>query len=232
MNWTELNSRAYTPYSNKPRACLVHSAEGNYFAGVRIENVSYPITISSIQVALFSCISESQTPKRLILQDSEYAQLEYWKNEFDLEVSVEDSIEDYPISKAHKKQPLNEQKRLKELLDQAVTINSDFPVSCIIYTDSGYFEGINIEVSDWSMGLCAERVALAKAISEGVTELKAISIHTKDGEFSSPCGSCRQVIVEHLPLHPVTLYHADGSRSEHYTADFLPFSFSSRALQK
>lgn len=232
MNWKELNSRAYTPYSKAPRTCLVESSEGLIFAGVRIENISYPITISAIQSALFSCLSEEQTPVRLYLEDLNYDQLPYWKSQFDLKTDVLDSLEGIRIQPTLKTRSIDERENLKSLLAKAITVNSDFPVSCLLYTEKGYYEGVNIEVSDWSLGLCAERIALAKAISDGVTEFKGLSIHTREGEFSSPCGACRQVITEHLPLQLVKLYHADGSLSEHFTADLLPFSFSSRALKK
>jgi homotetrameric cytidine deaminase len=231
MNWQELNSRASVPYSKTPRSCLVKSKAGNYYPGVRIENVSFPITINAIQAALFICLSEGDQPTSLILPDEDFSQLDFWVKEFGLEVQIskEPGVKPTDCIRAGK---VNEKVRLKELLDQAITIHSDFPVSSILYTPEGYFEGVNIEVSDWGSGLCAERVAIAKAVAYGASGFSELAIHTRDGEFSSPCGSCRQVIIEHLPLNKVRLYHSDGSVSEHFSADFLPYSFSSASLRK
>ena len=115
---------------------------------------------------------------------------------------------------------------------KSVIPNSDFPVSALLYVDDGYFEGTNIEVNDWTKGLCAERVALAKAITAGYFSFNHLEVHTQKGEFSSPCGACRQVIIEHLPYHTIKLHHADGSLSEHSTVDLLPYNFKTSSLKK
>lgn len=96
----------------------------------------------------------------------------------------------------------------------------------------GYYEGVNVEVSDWSMGLCAERIAIAKAKADGHSKFESMDVHTLKGEFSSPCGACRQVVTEMMPYHELRLFHADGSLSEHLSADLLPFSFKSSSLKK
>ncbi len=80
------------------------------------------------------------------------------------------------------------------------------------------------------MGLCAERVALSKALASGNIDFSAISVHTLKGEFSSPCGACRQVLKEHLPLSKAKLFHANDTYSEHFINDFLPYNFSSKSL--
>ena len=71
-----------------------------------------------------------------------------------------------------------------------------------------------------------ERVAICKAIAKGITTKPCR--FTLKGEFSSPCGACRQVLFEHVPLGKTELYHADGTYSEHFNVD-LPL-VSSRDL--
>lgn len=233
MNIKELTSRSYIPYSGEPSVSVVKSLEGNYYPGVRIENSSFPLTITAAQNALFCCLSEGEQPKTLFLEDLNAANVHFWKQEFNVWVYPVGDLEDIVFKTIFL--DTDEQQAgtlLHSLLEQAVVEHSDFPVSALLKTDKGYVSGVNIECSEWSAGLCAERVAIAKALSYGCTDFHALSIHTRHGEFSSPCGACRQVILEHMPHHPVHLYHADGTQSKHYSSDLLPHSFRSSFLEK
>ncbi len=232
MSWNILHKRAYVPYSNSPKSCVIEGANGDFYPGVRIENVSFPLTISAIQAACFSCLSVGDTPKILYLPNKDFDQLAYWEKEFNLEVRVLDAPPSTNFFPLFHDDSLNEKKRLEELLEKAITTHSNFPVSALLFTDAGYFEGVNVEVSDWALGLCAERVALAKALASGKSEFTEIAVHTKYGDVSSPCGACRQVIIEHLPLNKIRMHHANETLSEHFSVDLLPFSFTSKALKK
>lgn len=232
MNWSKLNNNAYVPYSKIPRACVVQGSDGGFYPGVRIENISFPLTISAIQAACCICLSEGEIPETIFLKDENYSQLEFWKKEFELTVKPVSELIDIDLRSFGKTNGPAELPHLKELLKRAVTTHSDFPVSALLYTNSLSFEGVNVEVSDWSMGLCAERVALAKAITSGVSTFTELAVHTRFGDVSSPCGACRQVIFEHLPLNKIRLHHADGTLSEHFSVDLLPFSFTSKTLKK
>lgn len=232
MTWKELNNLAYTPYSNTPKSCIIEGSSGSFYAGVRIENVSFPLTISAIQAACVSCLSEGDSPSVLYIPNSDFVQLNFWKKEFDLTIKITDTPPKVDLVSLLNEGLPSEKERLEELLSKAITTHSDFPVSAILFTKSGYFEGVNIEVSDWAFGLCAERVAIAKAISSGDKEFTEIAVHTKLGEVSSPCGACRQVIIEHLPLNIIRMFHADQTLSEHFSVDLLPFSFTSDSLMK
>lgn len=234
MSWTSFHEHAYTPYSGKPKACVVESKSGRFFTGVRIENISFPLTISAVQAACSICLSEGETPQKIYIENPSLDQLHFWKSEFNLEI-----IETNTPPLGHPENMLQHADadfdslvKLQRLLNKAVVSNSDFPVSALLFTGEGFFEGVNVEVSDWSKGLCAERVAISKAFSSGYTEFKKMEIHTRKGEVSSPCGACRQVIAEHLPFNQMLLHHADGTQSEHLSIDLLPFSFKSTSLKK
>lgn len=234
MSWKTLKARSYVPYSENQSACIVESRTGRLFAGVRVENVSYPLTIPAVQAACSICISEKEIPAKIYFEDKELEQLHFWSTEFELELIETarppvDALEDLLHEPTREFDPLTE---LRKLLSQAVTINSDFPVSALLFTEDGYFNGVNIEVSDWTKGLCAERVAISKAIAAGFTKFTRLEVHTQKGEVSSPCGACRQVITELLPYHDIKLHHSDGTLSEHLSVDLLPFSFKSSALKK
>lgn len=228
-----INNSSYVPYSGNYLSCVVKSIQGNYFPGVRVENASFPLTINAAQNALFNCLSEGEQPKAIYVQDTTANDLEFWKREYNVWVYSINELDDISLKPVTLDiEQTDIKKVLVKLLDNAITDNSDFPVSALLQTDSGYISGVNIECSEWSLGLCAERVAIGKAISYGLSEFDALYIHTRHGEFSSPCGACRQVIIEHMPHHPIHLHHADETQSVHFSSDLLPHSFRSSTLIK
>jgi len=232
MDFNELYQHNYTPYSKQPSISIVRSNEGRYFPGSRIENISYPLTISAAQSALFCCLSERQEPKTIFVTDPDREILPFWEKEFDIDVKPLDKklLRQRPLAKVILDNDINIKKILDDLLEDAIVGESNFPVTALLETEKGFFTGVNIECSAWNMGLCAERVAIAKALAYGSTKLKKLHIHTQDGEFSSPCGACRQVIKEHMSNRQVHLHHADHSESIYFSNDLLPYSFSSTVL--
>lgn len=233
MNASKVKDQSYAPYSGRQAACILESDQGHFFPGVRIENASFPLTIHEAQNALCTCLSEGEHPRAIYTKDPEDRYLDFWKKEYALSSYTLDKPEEItfePVILADYEQPLPV--RLEALWSRALVSNSGFPVSSLLETDQGYISGVNIECSEWSLGLCAERTALAKALSYGIKEFKALHIYARYGAFSSPCGACRQVIIEHMPHHPVYLYHTDGTCSMHYSSDLLPYGFRSAALKK
>jgi len=80
-----------------------------------------------------------------------------------------------------------------EMRSLALAPYSNYKVGAAVLTESGkIFGGCNIENSSYSLTICAERVALFKAVSEGETKFKALSVSTNNAGM--PCGACRQVI--------------------------------------
>ncbi|XP_012295163.2 cytidine deaminase isoform X2 [Aotus nancymaae] len=75
---------------------------------------------------------------------------------------------------------------------------SHFPVGAALLTQDGrIFQGCNIENACYPLGICAERTAIQKAISEGYKDFRAIAIASDmQDDFISPCGACRQVMRE------------------------------------
>jgi len=232
MKWNEILERSYVPYSQKPRACVILSKKGTLYPGVRIENISYPLTISEVQSALFSCLSEGDDPEYIWYSHEEPVHLEYWMKEYEIKSQSRKNIPDDSWFNPEISNSESTADVLHKLSGQAVTPNSHFPVSALLETETGSISGVNIECSDWTLGLCAERVAFAKAISNGYLDFRKLSVHTEYGQYSSPCGACRQVIHEHMPHHPVVLYHANGTRSRHFSNHLLPYSFKSEKLDE
>ncbi|MFO7624630.1 MAG: cytidine deaminase [Anaerolineales bacterium] len=80
-------------------------------------------------------------------------------------------------------------------LERAYAPYSNYPVSAALLTSSGkIFSGVNIENAAYPTSICAERVAVFKAVSEGERSFQAIAVVTPNAGM--PCGSCRQVLSE------------------------------------
>lgn len=233
-NWTDLKHRAYTPYSAKPKVAICQSDENRYYLGVRIENSAFPETISAVQSAIFNCLSSGKKPVKIMLSDNEteFNDLAFWINEYKLEVSTDNVLNNIEIETPFLKKIFNIKEKLSALESQTLAIHSNFPVMVLLETNLGWVEGVNIECSSWRLGLCAERIALLKAISGGATRFNAIYIMAPKSNYCAPCGACRQVIFEHAPQIQTRLYHGDGTESQMVFQAFLPYSFSFKSLKK
>jgi cytidine deaminase len=119
----------------------------------------------------------------------------------------------------------------QEAMSQAIAPYSRFQVGAALKTKSGIiYRGHNIEVSSYSLTMCAERVALFKALSEGEREFDSILITASSGDFCPPCGACRQVLMDFAPSLTVYLADKNGQFKSFSIADLLPESFSSKNL--
>ena len=97
--------------------------------------------------------------------------------------------------------------------------------ACLLAKNGSLYMGCNIENSSYGATICAERVAIFKAISEGVTEFSKIAIVGGEGnEFTYPCGICLQVMNDWMPQGTVVL--SDGNRIEEIAlSELLPHGF-------
>lgn len=103
---------------------------------------------------------------------------------------------------------------------------SHFPVGAAILTKSGkIYTGCNIESSSYSLTICAERVALFKAVSEGEKQFKAIAISTANGQFCPPCGACRQVLWDLAGDIDVILAASENDYKIMKLSELLPEAF-------
>jgi cytidine deaminase len=102
---------------------------------------------------------------------------------------------------------------------------SHYAVGAALLTDSGkIYEGVNIENAAYPTTICAERVAVFKAVSEGERHFTAIAVVTSNA--GTPCGSCRQVLAEFGVDTLVLIADADGSIVQETTVgDLLPGAF-------
>uniref|UniRef100_A0A8C0QB44 cytidine deaminase n=6 Tax=Canidae TaxID=9608 RepID=A0A8C0QB44_CANLF len=111
---------------------------------------------------------------------------------------------------------------------------SHFPVGAAILTQDGrIFSGCNIENVCYPLGVCAERTAIQKAISEGHREFRAIAISSDlQDDFISPCGACRQFMREFGSNWVVYMTKPDGTYVVSTVLELLPAPFGSIGWQK
>jgi len=108
---------------------------------------------------------------------------------------------------------------------------SNYPVGAALRTKSGrVFTGCNVENAAYPTGMCAERVAVFKAVSEGEREFEVLAVVTSNG--GSPCGGCRQVLAEFGLDTLVLIANGQGQLVQQTTvAGMLPGAFTPKDLQ-
>jgi cytidine deaminase len=102
--------------------------------------------------------------------------------------------------------------------------------SALLTTSGEIISGCNIENSSFGGTVCAERVAMWKAVSEGKVDWSSIYVFTKEGW--SPCGFCRQVMIEFAPKNlKIIIGNEKGEETEHSLEELLPLAFSPKDLK-
>ena len=108
---------------------------------------------------------------------------------------------------------------------------SHFHVGAAVAGGGKTYVGVNVEISSYGLTLCAERSALAAAISDGagaITQVAVACIDTPpDAPLNerSPCGACRQVLAEFNPHAQVIIADANGKRRSYRLNELLPDLF-------
>jgi len=109
---------------------------------------------------------------------------------------------------------------------------SKFKVGAALLDKNGnIYGGCNVESSSYGLTICAERVALTKALSEGIHDFVKIAIVGPNNEFCSPCGSCRQLLHDYAPNLEIIL--TDNSEIKSIKLkELLPFAFEEKNLKQ
>ncbi|MEA3327700.1 MAG: cytidine deaminase [Chloroflexota bacterium] len=121
--------------------------------------------------------------------------------------------------------------RAVEAWHRAYAPYSKYPVGAAVLTETGeFFDGANVENAVYPLTMCAERVAIFKAVSEGRKTFKAIAVVTTNG--GTPCGSCRQVMAEFGLDTIVLIAKSSGELINTFTVrSLLPEAFGEADLK-
>ncbi|MDE2481347.1 MAG: cytidine deaminase [bacterium] len=102
---------------------------------------------------------------------------------------------------------------------------SNFTVGAALDVGDGHvILGANVENASYGLGICAERAAVAAAVSAGFRTFHAIAVAGPDGALTSPCGACRQVLAEFNPEMTVIYTTPDGV-AQQTVSELLPHHF-------
>jgi len=110
---------------------------------------------------------------------------------------------------------------------------SGFKVGVALETRGGkVYTGCNVENSTYGLSVCAERVAVWKALSEGETVFRRMIVVADSETLTPPCGACRQIIWEYCGDIPIVLSNLGGKRKSYRMHELFPVPFDHQFLGK
>ena len=119
------------------------------------------------------------------------------------------------------------------MLERSYVPYSHFPVgAALLCADGTVFTGCNIENAAYSPTLCAERVAVGKAVSEGHRDFVRIVVAGRCEDFCVPCAVCRQVLYEFAPDMEIISLNGRGEELVRTLRELLPHGFGPEYLLK
>lgn len=102
--------------------------------------------------------------------------------------------------------------------------------AAILMADGTVFSGCNIENASFGLSICAERVAIFKAIAEGRRDFKALAVVCDSDNYCAPCGACRQVMTEFAVEMPVIMANRQKKYTVQSVQELIPGFFSPQDL--
>ena len=120
-----------------------------------------------------------------------------------------------------------------EQLKNSYAPYSKFAVGAALLTEEGnLYTGCNIESAAYSATICAERTALVKSVSEGDLKIASLAVASSSGDFTFPCGICRQMLVEFNPNLRIIVGNQQDQLKVFLLKDLLPEAFTAQELDK
>jgi homotetrameric cytidine deaminase len=240
--------RAYVPYSGRGEAAVLLLADGTWVPGVRVESASFSLVIPALVNAFSTAVAAGRQDVVAVVTNhpvqpedtaflhalppafTQHAEDVFVAAEFASLPAFGACLDPFlPVS------PLDDVAAgiglAREIAQRAYVPESDFPVGCMLVIEDGrLLPGVNVEHSDWSRILCAERNAISTAITWGAAPARVLYLTCLKDPKGSPCGACRQVLAE-LALG-ATLWMDRGSASPEAATpeQLLPDAFTGQAL--
>lgn len=242
-------TQAYVPYTRAPEAAALLLADGTWVPGARVESASFSLLIPPLLNALTTAtaarrrdvvaaaLSRPITPSEQIFLPGalgtrfdaagEDALIRQGAGELPPLAGQLDPLLDAPTPP----DPAAGVALAREVAKRAHAPASHFPVGCVLQAASGaLIPGVNVEHDDWARILCAERNALGTAVTYGYTDFEALYLSCPSDPQGSPCGACRQLLVELAPEAMLWMDRPPEPPAAACPADLLPGSFRGQAL--
>lgn len=246
----EISRRAYVPYSNRPDAALIVLSDGSWIPGVRVESASFSLTIPALLNAVTTALCGGRSDiaavflsrpvvpvERAAMQSAPLEQLAEVEPDFfshSSEAILSPLREWNPrLHAAFPNSPEDGIRMARLVAEKAFVPESNFPVGCVVETVDGMLiPGVNVEHSDWSRVLCAERNALGTVVSYGYGAPKSIYLSCLRDVKGTPCGACRQLMSELAPQSTLWMDRGDQSPESSDPLTLLPGSFTGTSIPK
>lgn len=120
----------------------------------------------------------------------------------------------------------------KKAMKRSYSPYSNFAVgAALLAADGKIYKGCNIENASYGATNCAERTAIFSAIADGNTSFEAIAIVSSSGDYTYPCGICRQVISELMPNGKLIFSNENEEYQILTLDDIMPYSFTKKDLK-
>lgn len=238
----EAAARSVTPYSGAPAGAALRLGDGRTVCAPRLEVSAFPTTIPALVGAWALGAVAGQHPVAAALTRpftaSEVAFLAEatarpWRLDAP-DVAIADGAS-APDDAGPLDLLVSAEARLDGALEaarHAVVPASDFPVGAVaVSADGRAVRGANVEVaSDWTRGLCAERVALVAAYAAGIGPVVTLYVACTKSPGGSPCGACRQAISDLAPEARIVLWNGREAPIETSAEALLPGAFRGDGL--
>jgi cytidine deaminase len=237
--------RAHVPFSGRPAAAVALLSDGRWVPGVRVENASFPLTLEASVNAVTAAVAAGRRDIVALLPDPrEPSRSGYmagvaggrWTRSED-GILVRDDASELPealgaLDLVVHVNPGGPMPAARLLADRAVVTESDFPVSCVLDLGDGRgIPGVNVEHEDWTGILCAERNALGTWVTLGRPPVSGLHLTCLKDSGGTPCGACRQWLVELVPDLPVHMDRGAGGVEVVSPRALLPGAFTGRSLR-
>ena len=125
-------------------------------------------------------------------------------------------------------------KELNNIINNSYSNISNYKVACIVKMKDGeFFEGVNVENPSFKNGLCAEQVAIGRAIAAGYTkgDFDCIYLLGSSNHAITPCFLCRQVIIEFFDMEDTIIsYDKNGNETIYKIKELCPYTFGEADL--
>ena len=117
--------------------------------------------------------------------------------------------------------------------EKAFAIYSGFRVGAALEASDGtIWSGCNVESASYGLTVCAERVALVKAVSEGRNEFRCVAVVADTDDLTPPCGACRQLLWEFAPDAELYLSNLKGKILRYTVRELIPHAFDAKLFRK
>lgn len=237
---------SYAPYSGNGCGCVILLSDGTWVPGVRVESASFPLLIPAGMNAVTTAIAAGRSDFVAAVSNRGFsgADQDYLSTFF-----PDAAFSDRTATSSRKLVQIGERldplvhadhiddatlaELTRRMASRAHVPESNFPVGCILETaDGGLIPGCNVEHSDWNLILCAERNAVGTAVTYRLNPWRRLHVSCIKDPSGSPCGACRQVLVEHAPDMPLVMDRGNREPEIRTAADLLPDYFGGTVLRK